>query len=1528
MNFKKILAFLLCLTLIFSCTLPLASCKKDDDPSSDGKTPGGNIVGNGGNGNGTTTTPTGKTNYTIKVETVGGMPLEGVYIYVHKGNADFSPVGFAQPTDANGTVTFELDTADDYSIQLYSGVPNGYTYLSGSTRAERYPMGTTGAKIVLGSKPITTGGFAKSYNLGDVMYDFTLTDVYGNTYNLSEMLKTKKAVMLNFWFVGCTYCEQEFPSLNAAYKRYSDKIEVLAINDHAGEYDSVDSVIAYPDNIGVDLQMPLFRIDPNSNSLLRSLFPYEGYPTTVIIDRYGVITMIEPGALIGENKWDRIFQHFTADDYDQKLITDASVLTPIIEPTISWTDTSEEEIANAFNKGEINVHYYPELKEPDAKYSWPFVATTFGKGEDAISCIKPTNSFQDNSYSILYADVTLKPGQAIAFDYYSSTQKGADALFVLVDGKDIYSISGDSIQDGWSTCVSFVDPRQVKDSNKDEERTYQLAFAYYKDDYENYGDDTVYLKDLRIISTEEIETETYIFRYAATDKNTAGNGYNSYVDIMLDDKGFYRVGTVDGPYLLANLLSYSLFDSFATVSARVYVNHELFVNMCCCSSENCKFKDYDYTPVCPECGAVTEMKDVNMFLQWVTYGNAAANSQIDGFTAVTYDLARMLQAYCDTYADTVGKEKVDNLWLQLCVYYDAYGKKENGEKAHLENPVIGLIDLCAYDVVIKDDAKYDEPGYVIAEGTITYNRGIMPKGYLYKFVPEVSGVYRVTSISDSQEVNGWIFVGNSKEWAENEGDRLVLASYDVGERHCQELLVDPDGDGIYERDFINATMVAYMEAGVPYYIDLAYYDVSTTGTFDFEVKWLGESYDHYFIQASPGPITAELNSSGGIGQLIAAGITPIFTNAVICTNDSCIELVGYTETSDAICARCGTKVNVNEAEKKNEKYAFNLLGYADKNNTVPIIGSVIYADFYMPTTCFPSQSIQALLIANAFNLTITELDREALQIIDGLRIDGRDEFIKNIMNPLLEGAEEQAKLDAEAYWEELGMDAAVQDKAEDGRYDGEYTEQMKIYIEYVIANGKNKLIEYFTNDFYTKAENAAKAKAEAQWANLEMDAVIRYGLAHANVKVSEYGLTLDFTGGDDFTGKQISWAQQAISASLSYLNQLWGESFKDKWTALDMNKVIKHGLANATITEVVIDETKTYLANLDFSGTAYSSEQIHAATSVANLALEALGKIWAEDSLVKNSAFTDIWTGYAMNEVIGFGLYHDFGESYVFNAAVNETNYTVVLDYAGSGFKTEQTALAQETINIGLKALRSEWGENFLTNWAYYQITSIINESTNVTSSNYGIFHNTDDRSDRDIKAQGYLAYLEEMGVEELMKYWDTEFPDVNPVDDRSLSERRFEYLWLFFQMDADEKSEDAAKYLDYLDKNGKDALMLLWDTEFEHIKFEDAVEEGLDADILAKMTSMRRYNYLWEYYMMDDVKAGHFHGKVGNYTSIIEKYVAIMDNDINNPERQGCVAVTEELAEVLHIMIDHYVFEYVKNDWLKFCYYYNYLRA
>ena len=63
---------------------------------------------------------------------------------------------------------------------------------------------------------------------------------------------------------------------------------------------------------------------------------------------------------------------------------------------------------------------------------------------------------------------------------------------------------------------------------------------------------------MRVVDAADVDTATYLPRLAANTKD--GFDY-SYVDIVLNEQdGYYHVGTVDGPLLMADLMNYTQFN--------------------------------------------------------------------------------------------------------------------------------------------------------------------------------------------------------------------------------------------------------------------------------------------------------------------------------------------------------------------------------------------------------------------------------------------------------------------------------------------------------------------------------------------------------------------------------------------------------------------------------------------------------------------------------------------------------------------------------------------------------------------------------------------------------------------------------------------------------------------------------------------------------------------------------------------------------------------------------------------------------
>lgn len=259
-----------------------------------------------------------KTSYTVTVQSEGGLPLENVRVNVYKHDSTTDLV-WAAMTDENGTVSFEATPATEFDAVL-SELPDGYE------AEESYLL--NGEKTVLRLKArLLEGGDLSAYrlSLGDMMCDFSVMAgdpaVTASTtmteYTLSELLQTKKAVVLNFWFENCGPCRAEFPYLQKAYEKYADDIEVLAINSYDG---TAASVLTYAANLG--LTFPVIKGD----AAWQSCMQLTAYPTTVVIDRYGMIALIHKGAVVGEGVFEAVFEHFIADDYVQTAVRNLSDL--------------------------------------------------------------------------------------------------------------------------------------------------------------------------------------------------------------------------------------------------------------------------------------------------------------------------------------------------------------------------------------------------------------------------------------------------------------------------------------------------------------------------------------------------------------------------------------------------------------------------------------------------------------------------------------------------------------------------------------------------------------------------------------------------------------------------------------------------------------------------------------------------------------------------------------------------------------------------------------------------------------------------------------------------------------------------------------------------------------------------------------------------------------------------------------------------------------------------------------------------
>lgn len=163
-----------------------------------------------------------------------------------------------------------------------------------------------------GSGLITNADLAtSSYNLGDYIGDYTVTDVNGNTHTFSDILKEKKAIVLNFWFINCGPCQMEFPYLQKAADTYGDDVTVIAINPTTDKENNIKKYATQN-----KLSIPFVKGEQS----WVTAFGIRGFPTTVVIDRYGSVAFMHMGSVTQDGVFEKIFEFFTADNYKQTII--------------------------------------------------------------------------------------------------------------------------------------------------------------------------------------------------------------------------------------------------------------------------------------------------------------------------------------------------------------------------------------------------------------------------------------------------------------------------------------------------------------------------------------------------------------------------------------------------------------------------------------------------------------------------------------------------------------------------------------------------------------------------------------------------------------------------------------------------------------------------------------------------------------------------------------------------------------------------------------------------------------------------------------------------------------------------------------------------------------------------------------------------------------------------------------------------------------------------------------------------------
>ena len=123
------------------------------------------------------------------------------------------------------------------------------------------------------------------YDVGDVMYDFSLPTIDGGTFTLSENLG--KPIFINIFATWCGPCVSEMPHIEELYQEYGDYVTFIIID--AGE--GLSEAQGFANDNGYTLPFAYSEYDSFIGS-----YSVDFVPQTFVLDATGTIVAYIPGS--------------------------------------------------------------------------------------------------------------------------------------------------------------------------------------------------------------------------------------------------------------------------------------------------------------------------------------------------------------------------------------------------------------------------------------------------------------------------------------------------------------------------------------------------------------------------------------------------------------------------------------------------------------------------------------------------------------------------------------------------------------------------------------------------------------------------------------------------------------------------------------------------------------------------------------------------------------------------------------------------------------------------------------------------------------------------------------------------------------------------------------------------------------------------------------------------------------------------------------------------------------------------------
>ena len=194
--------------------------------------------------------------------------------------------------------------------------------------------------------------------LGKPFQDFTVMDIDGNTFTLSEALKDHEAVLINFWATWCGPCRSEFPAINKVYEEYKDKVAFLALSVESR--DTEEAILSFRESNG--LTLPMGR---DEDCKLYDTAKTNSIPVTVIVDRFGNAVFFQAGSFRTADDLSRTLDTFLGDQYTETAVLHSvpadtsTVALPVSPARALWIENEGAQKATIHIEGrEAPLNFY------------------------------------------------------------------------------------------------------------------------------------------------------------------------------------------------------------------------------------------------------------------------------------------------------------------------------------------------------------------------------------------------------------------------------------------------------------------------------------------------------------------------------------------------------------------------------------------------------------------------------------------------------------------------------------------------------------------------------------------------------------------------------------------------------------------------------------------------------------------------------------------------------------------------------------------------------------------------------------------------------------------------------------------------------------------------------------------------------------------------------------------------------------------------------------------------------------------